>query len=315
MTFQIHTATKQKTKLKLALEGTAGSGKTYSALLLASGIVPLNKVCIIDTENGSADLYDHLGKFSVISLTQPFSPERYIEAIDSAQAAGFELIIIDSITHEWDGVGGILDIHQSMTGNSFTNWGKLTPRHNAFIQKILQTPLHMIATLRTKSDYVLQERNGKQVPEKIGLKAITREGVDYEFTLVFDLDIKHNATASKDRTGVFMDKPQFVIGKETGEALIKWANEGKTVQEVTVRKEEIKSPTVVDVPKEPIKPFVGEADLFMPKEEKEDVCPLHDVKMERRTNKNGGEFYFHSDWVEGKKLFCNGKGWKEAKKQ
>lgn len=223
---QLRKATRTKTKLRIGLAGVSGSGKTYSALLMASGLTKWKKIAVIDTENGSADLYDHLGDFNVLRLESPYSPERYIEAITTCEQAGMEVIILDSMSHEWDGKGGILDMHNSMAGNSFTNWGKLTPRHNRFIEKMLSSSAHVIATMRSKQDYVLQEKNGKQVPEKVGLKAVTRDGVDYEFTLVFDLDIKHMAESSKDRTGLFMDKPQFHISKETGELLKSWSEKG-----------------------------------------------------------------------------------------
>jgi hypothetical protein len=142
------------------------------------------------------------------------------------------VIIIDSISHEWEGIGGILDIHGSMMGNSFTNWGKVTPRHNNFVQRILQSNSHIIATIRSKQDYVLSEKNGKMVPEKVGLKGVTREGLDYEFTIVLELDLKHNATATKDRTGLFMDKPSFIITPETGKRILKWCNAGTALDEV-----------------------------------------------------------------------------------
>lgn len=226
MTFEIKRASKQKAKIKMLISGPSGSGKTYSALLMASGMTDWNKICVIDTERGSADLYSHLGPYNTLTLDPPYKPETYIEAINAVINAGMEVIIIDSITHEWDGLGGVLQIHESMTGNSFTNWAKLTPRHNAFINAIIQSPVHMICTGRSKQDYVLTEKNGKQVPEKVGMKAITREGFDYEVTLSLDLDIKHNATATKDRTGLFIDKPQFVITPETGKKIINWCSEG-----------------------------------------------------------------------------------------
>jgi len=208
---EIRQAERKQAKIKLGIQGPSGSGKTYSALLCAHGLTnDWSNIAVIDTENHSADLYSHLGNYSVLNLSKPFSPERYIEAISVCEKAGMSVIIIDSITQEWDGQGGILDVHSSMTGNSFTNWNRITPRHNAFVQKILQTPTHVIATIRSKQDYVLSEKNGKYVPEKMGLKGITREGFDYEMTLVFDLDIKHNARASKDRTGLFQDKPPFI---------------------------------------------------------------------------------------------------------
>ncbi len=230
---KLRKAERKQAKIKMGLQGPSGSGKTMSALLIAFGMTgDWSKVVVIDTENHSADLYAHLGNYQVLPLSQPFEPERYIEAIVACENAGMEVIVIDSISHEWEGKGGILDIHGSMIGNSFTNWAKVTPRHNEFVQKILQSPCHVIATIRSKQDYVLSEKNGKMVPEKVGLKGVTREGLDYEFTLVFDVDIKHNASASKDRTGMFMDKPSFMISNKTGERIKAWCQSGKSVESV-----------------------------------------------------------------------------------
>jgi len=230
---ELRKAERKQAKIKMGLQGPSGSGKTMSALLIAFGMTnDWSKIAVIDTENHSADLYAHLGDFQVLPLSQPFDPEKYAEAISVCEKAGMQVIVIDSISHEWEGKGGILDIHGAMLGNSFTNWAKVTPRHNDFVQKILQSPCHVIATIRSKQDYVLSEKNGKMVPEKVGLKGVTREGLDYEFTVVFDLDIKHNASASKDRTGMFMDKPTFIISNKTGERIIRWCQTGKSVESV-----------------------------------------------------------------------------------
>ncbi len=221
---QLRKSERKKAKIRMALQSPSGAGKTYSALLLAYGLTgDWNKVVVIDTEHNSSDLYAHLGDFNVLPLEPPFTPERYIKAIETCEAADMEVIIIDSISHEWE---GILQIHSNMTGNSFTNWGKLTPRHNAFTQRMLQSKCHIIGTIRSKQDYVMTERDGKHIPQKVGLKGVTRDGMDYEFTLVFELDLKHNATSTKDRTGLFMDKPEFVITAETGEKIKAWCNEG-----------------------------------------------------------------------------------------
>lgn len=234
---QLRKAERRKVKIKLALQGVSGSGKTMSALLLAFGMTgDWEKIAVIDTENNSADLYAHLGEYLVLPLSAPYSPENYIKAIKVCENAGIEVIVIDSISHEWEGVGGILHIKDSMSGNSYTNWGKLTPRHNKFIQKILQSNCHIISTIRTKQDYVLEKNEkGKQVPRKVGMKGITREGMDYEFTCVLDIDLAHFATASKDRTGLFMDEPDFKITSETGTKLLEWCNTGvdrfKQIQE------------------------------------------------------------------------------------
>lgn len=227
---QLRQSSKKQAKIKLAIQGCAGSGKTYSSLLLAKGLSnDWSKIAVIDSENNSADLYSHLGNYNVLSLQGDFSPENYMEALEICERAGMEVIIIDSMSQCWD---YLLECHSNMQGNSFTNWGKITPRQNALVQKILQSNSHIISTLRTKQDYVLNEKNGKLVPEKVGLKAVMRDGIDYEFTIVFDVDMKHNAIASKDRTGLFMGKPEFIINSTTGANILKWCNDGINVDAV-----------------------------------------------------------------------------------
>lgn len=235
---QLIKAERKKAKIKLGLQGPSGSGKTYGALLLAFGLTEdWNKIAVIDTENQSSNLYAHLGKFNVLSLEPPFTPEKYVKALRLCVNEGMEVVIIDSISHEWEGAGGIIETHSQMTGNSFTAWAKLTPRHNAFVQEILQSPIHILATIRTKQDYVLVDKNGKMVPEKVGLKGITRDGMDYEFTLVFDLDIKNNATTSKDRTGLFFGMPEQKISTQTGNKIREWCNSGAdiNVDDISIR--------------------------------------------------------------------------------
>jgi hypothetical protein len=253
---QLQKAQRKQAVIKLALQGSSGSGKTYSSLLLAYGLVgSWDHIAVIDTENNSSHLYSHLGNFNVLSLSEPFSPERYTEAIEACEKAGMTVVIIDSISQEWEGSGGIIETHGNMAGNSFTNWNRVTPRHNSFVQKILQFPCHIIATIRSKQDYVLTDKNGKMVPEKVGLKGVTRDGMDYEFTLVLDLDIKHQATASKDRTGLFSNPMPFLITDQAGVKIKMWClgedlfrnvevqiNDAKTVQDL--RNILIKYPTL-----------------------------------------------------------------------
>jgi len=222
---QFTKAERSNCKIKMAIQGPSGSGKTYSALLIAYGLTKdWKKIAVVDTENGSANLYSHLGAYSVCNLTAPFTPEEYSDAITTAVEQGFECLIIDSLSMEWNGSGGILDIHSNMPGNSFTAWSKVTPRHNAFIQIMLQSNIHIIGTLRSKTDYVLSDKNGKQVPEKVGLKGVQREDTEYEFTLVFELNQKHQAIVSKDRTGLFNKKPELYLTEEVGHELFKWCN-------------------------------------------------------------------------------------------
>lgn len=238
---ELQTAQRKRTSIKMAIQGPSGNGKTYSALLTAYGLTEdWNKVAVIDTENGSSNLYSSLGSYKVLSLSQPYSPERYIEAISTCEAAGMEAIILDSITHEWE---YLLEYHGGLPGNGFTNWSKITPRHNDFINKIVHSPVHIIATVRTKQDYVLTDKNGKQVPEKVGLKSIQRDGVEYEFTLVFDLDVRNNAVATKDRTGLFFGRPEHKLSVDTGRQIKEWITTGAeiTVKDVSDRIGECKT--------------------------------------------------------------------------
>ena len=217
-------AEKKKSKLRLAIEGAASSGKTYSGLILATSIG--KKVAVIDTENGSASLYSDDFDFDVRELEPPYTPERYIEGIKAAEAAGYDVILIDSISHEWNGEGGCLDIVNNIGGNSYTAWGKVTPRHDKFINAILRSSAHVICTMRSKAAYDTgKDDRGKMTIEKKGTAPIQREGLDYEFTIVFDLNQNHYAVATKDRTKMF-DNKDFKITPETGEQIIKWLNSG-----------------------------------------------------------------------------------------
>ena len=237
---QIRKAQRKKAKIKMAMQGPSGSGKTYSSLLLAKGLVgDLSKVCIIDTENNSADLYSHLGSYNVLNLQAPFTPERYIEAITKAEESDMELIIIDSLSHGWE---YLLEYHSSLSGNSFANWGKVTPRQRSLVNKILTSNKHIIATMRVKQDYVMTEnQKGKLEPRKVGLKPIQRDGVDYEFTLVFELDHSNFAKASKDRTGQFWNAPDFKISEQTGIQIKEWCDEGIAIDQIKDRISSTKS--------------------------------------------------------------------------
>ena len=229
---EIKKAERKRAKLKIGIASPSGGGKTYSALLMAKGLVgKWNKICVIDTENDSASLYSDLsGKepsFDVLNLTKPFTPQRYCEALATAEKAGYECIIIDSISHEWSGAGGELDIVESH-GGKFTDWAKVTPHRRKFLDAILQTETHVICTSRTKSDWVVEANSkGKSTPRKVGTKAEQKEGVEYELTLAFRLAQNNHATCEKDRTGLFYGCNPFVISEETGRKLIEWSTSGK----------------------------------------------------------------------------------------
>ncbi|MBR0043593.1 MAG: AAA family ATPase [Synergistaceae bacterium] len=221
-------AERRKAKLRLAITGPAGSGKTYSALLIAFGIG--GKTALLDTENGSGDLYSALGDYDICSISAPFTVQKYIDAIKSAEQAGYDILILDSISAEWAGSGGLLNLHTQLTSsskaNSFAAWGQVTPKHNAFIDAIINSRLHIICTIRSKTEYAqIQNERGKTEIRKMGLGLVQREGIDYEFTTVFDLNFNHEVTVSKDRTSIF-DGQVFTITQETGKLLKDWLDSG-----------------------------------------------------------------------------------------
>lgn len=227
-------AQRSQVKLRIGLSGPSGYGKTMSALLLAFGITQdWRKIAVVDTENNSASLYSHLGGFNVLSMEEPFSPQRYIEAIRTCENAGMEVIIVDSISHEWSGKGGCLEMHEKL-GGRFQDWARVTPEHNSFIDALLKSKTHVITTARRKVDYSLdRDMNGKTKVMKLGTKEITREGYEYELTVNFELiNENHLVKASKDRTGLFMDKPEFVINQATGKKLKAWCSEGLSVERI-----------------------------------------------------------------------------------
>lgn len=217
-------ATKKKLKLKLGISGPSGAGKTKGALWLATNLIPGGRVLCVDTENSSALLYADEFTFDHIPLPPPFESSRYEACIDYAVQEGYDVLILDSITHQWDGEGGVLRRKEQLDiknpkSNSFMNWAKFTPEHTHFIETIKQAPLHIIATMRSKQDYVLEKRGEKTVPVKMGLAPIVREGTDYEFSIVFDLTRdSHLASVSKDRSGLFdgreVDLKDPAIAKE-----------------------------------------------------------------------------------------------------
>jgi hypothetical protein len=227
---QLRKAERKQAKMRVGVTAPSGGGKTYSALLLARGLsTAWDKVALIDTENGSGELYAHLGPYNVITLDPPFTPERYIEAIQACEAAGMETIIVDSATHEWDGSGGCLEIYNKL-GGKYQDWAKITPRHQKFLDAILGSDCHIVTTTRRKQDYEMEKSSdGRVRVEKVGMKEVQRDGFEYELTLNFELDIRHNAIASKDRTGCFMDRPALVITEETGRTLKTWCEMGATV--------------------------------------------------------------------------------------
>lgn len=223
-------ATRSQVKLRMALCGTSGSGKTYAALLIAKGIG--GPIAMIDTENGSGSLYEYICDYDVADIRPPFAVDKYIASIKEAERAGYNVLIIDSLSHAWAGQGGLLEevdriAAASRSKNTYTAWRDITPLHNKLVDTILQCDMHVIVTMRTKTAYDLaKDDKGKLTPVKMGMAPIQRDGLEYEFTLVLDLEnAEHTAIAGKDRTGLF-DKKVFVPSEVTGKMLFDWLNQG-----------------------------------------------------------------------------------------
>lgn len=220
-------------KLKLAMTGASGSGKTYSALLIAKGLSPGGKIAFIDTENDSGQLYagvEGMPPFEHMSIGAPFHTDKYLKAIYAACSNGYDCLVVDSISHQWSGEGGIMDRmdkdKMAQPGkNSYTMWAKFTPEHERFKAAIVQAPIHIISTMRSKQDYILTtNEKGKQTPQKVGMAPVQRDQFEYEFTSVFDMNMEHYAVVSKDRTNLFPDP--FRPSEETGLILKRWLETG-----------------------------------------------------------------------------------------
>lgn len=258
MSFVIHKAQRKGAKMRCGITGIQFTGKTMSAILMAKGLAggDLSKVVIIDSENGSADLYEHLGPYSVLPIESNYHPNEYIKRIDYCIEQGFQVIIIDSISHEWEGQGGCLDLHRKICEtskkNSFQAWADVTPLHIAFIDKILNAPVHFILCSRQKVEYSIDvDANGRKTVNKIGTKEITREGLAYELTCAFDLDKSHRATVTKDRTRMFDSALPFQITERTGQEMLEWCEmPGDLVHEFTRAKAAIANANTIDELKE-----------------------------------------------------------------
>lgn len=220
---RIKRASKEKLKLRALIDGGSGSGKTLASLRLA---IPFGKTVVIDTENNSASLYaDHPllkgFKYDILEL-EDYSPDDYIKAIEECEDAGYDIIIIDSIAHEWIGKNGCLELASKLGGYP-KGWQKVSPMHEAFVQKILHSKSHIICTCRSKQAYSLDEATKKVT--KQGMEPQQRDNFEYECTLTFSLNQAHMAESSKDRTSLF-DGKSFQITEDTGKQILSWLNSG-----------------------------------------------------------------------------------------
>jgi hypothetical protein len=228
---QFTKATKKRAKARIALDGPSGSGKTFSALTAASVLAQGGKIAVIDTERGSASLYADKFEFDVLEL-DTFSPLTYIEAIQAAEQADYAVIVIDSLSHAWEGEGGALEMvddaaRRSKSNNTYFAWRDVTPVQRRMVDAMLQSPAHIIATMRSKTEYVIDTVNGKQTPRKVGMAPIQRAGMEYEFTIVGELDIDHNLMITKSRCELMADRVENKPSAKFWEPFAKWLNSGE----------------------------------------------------------------------------------------
>ncbi len=227
-------ATKLQSKLRLALIGPSGSGKTYSALSLASQLG--KRIAVVDTEHGSASKYADLFDFDVCELSS-FHPQQYVSAIAQASEGGYDVLIIDSLSHAWMGRDGALELvdrevrRQSAIsgrdGNSYTAWREVTPQHNALVEALLRCQTHLIVTMRSKTEYVLEQNsNGKTVPRKVGMAPIQRDGLEYEFDVVGDMTLENDLVVSKSRCPALSGQVIAKPGAQMAAILENWLTEG-----------------------------------------------------------------------------------------
>jgi len=228
--FSFTKAERKKAKLKLNLNGPSGSGKTYSALMISTGLG--KKVALIDTENESASLYANEFTFDTLPMRPPYTPERFAAAITTAYQMGYEVLIIDSASHEWIGSGGCLEMNDEAAkrfkGNTWSAWSETTPRHRKFIDGMLQTDMHIITITGAQTE-TTQGEKGKVI--KLGMKCEQRDGYEYELTVSLEMiHENHIAVPTKDRTKLFNPNGEY-ISRETGEKLLAWLNDGRSQEE------------------------------------------------------------------------------------
>jgi hypothetical protein len=228
MEFSFQTATVKGTKARIGISGGAGSGKTYTALKIAQGLCPKGKIFLLDTEHHSASKYAKRFKFQTNAVDFPnYSPDTYVAAIKAAERTGADVIIIDSASHEWFGPGGCLDMVDKATGsNKFGNWATVTPKHQRFIETMLGSKAHIIATFRSKTEYIqIAKATGGTEIKKVGMAAITRDGMDYEFDIFLEMDANHVGFVSKTRCEPLTDQRYEKPGDEFAQIITDWLSE------------------------------------------------------------------------------------------
>lgn len=248
MAFQVKKAVREKIYTKIALMAPSGGGKTYSSLRLATGMAEeieretgkKARILMGNTESKRGYYYANEFDYDIVDIEAPHNPEKYVELIDFAVSEGYDILIIDSSSHEWEGKGGCLELQQQ-AGGTYQSWAKVTPRHNKFINAIADSPIHIIATMRGKDQYEMgKDERGRTSVQKLGVGARQRDGFEYEFSCTFLIDQKTNtAEAQKDNTHIFDREGPTLLTENHGKKIIQWANSGEGYTPVVRKNEEV----------------------------------------------------------------------------
>ena len=246
MTFQVKKAKREKIYPKIAIIAPSGGGKTYGSFRLATGMAEEikrqtgkeAKILMGNTESKRGLYYANEFDYDIVDLDAPYNPEKFVELIEFAVEQGYDILIIDSASHEWEGKGGCLELQQQ-AGGTYQSWAKVTPRHQKFINAIADSPITIIATMRGKDQYEMnKDERGRTSVQKLGVGAKQREGFEYEFTCTFLIDQKTNtAEVQKDNTHIFDSEGPTILTEAHGAKIMKWANSGEGYTPV-VRHEE-----------------------------------------------------------------------------
>lgn len=233
-------AVKAEAKLRMAIAGPSGSGKTYTALAIAVSLAAGKPVALVDTEHGSASKYADLFAFDVLELHPPFHPDRFVEAITDAAKGGYGVIVLDSLTHAWSGSGGLLEIVDQIAArmrapNSFAAWKDATPIQNRLVDAIIAADLHVIATLRSKQEYVVQQdERGKQTPRKVGMAPQQREGFEYEFDIFGEMDQDNTMVVTKSRCPALSSAVIKKPGADVAQIIAAWLHGAQPAPALTL---------------------------------------------------------------------------------
>lgn len=275
MAFTVKKAERKQVYAKIALMASSGGGKTYSSLRLATGMAEeiekmtgkKGRIVMINTESDRGYYYANEFDYDIVDFSAPYTPERFIEAINFTISEGYDICIIDSASHEWEGKGGCLELH-AKAGGKYQDWAKITPRHNKFIDTIASSKIHIISTMRGKDQYDMsKDDNGKTTVQKLGVGAKQRDGFEYEFTCTFNIDQKTSmADVQKDNTHIFDEEGSMILTEEHGRKIIQWANSGNAKS--------------------------------MPKTKTEDLNKLENDKKEDHSEENEDEAFYDVNEVE-----------------